>query len=60
MTSAARSRAEQDFAAIEKRKKKKALSPQEEAARVIDENTARLRALRLTKEAKERAETLAK
>ena len=58
MVSASRLRAENRFAAIEKRQKK-VLSEQEEAVRAVNENTARLKALRLAKEAKDRAEKLA-
>ena len=46
--------AETRFAALEKRQLK-VLSKQEEAERAINENTARLRALRLAKEAEDRA-----
>lgn len=55
MISAARTRAESNFAALEKRQQK-VLSEQEEAARAVSENTARLKALRLAKEAQDRAE----
>ncbi len=55
MISASRARAENRFAALEKRQLK-VLSEQEEAERAISENTARLRALRLAKEAEDRAE----
>ncbi len=55
MISASRSHAENRFAAMEKRQHK-ALSEQEVAERAINENTARLKALRLAKEAKDRAE----
>jgi hypothetical protein len=51
LISIARTRAEERFATIEKRQQA-ALSEQEEAARKISENTARLRALRLAKDAK--------
>ena len=59
MISASRSHAENRFAALEKRQLK-VLSQQEEAERAVDENTARLRALRLAKEAKDRAKKPAK
>lgn len=55
MISAARTRAENHFTAIEKRQKK-ALSEQEAAAVAVSENTARLKALRLAKEAEDLAE----
>ena len=54
MISAKRSQADNRFAALEKRQLK-VLSEREEAERVVDENTARLRALRLAKEAEDRA-----
>jgi len=54
MISASRGHAENRFAALEKRQLK-VLSEQEEAERAINENTARLRALRLAKEAEDRA-----
>ncbi len=50
MISISRTRAENRFAAIEKRQQK-VLSDQEETARKTSENTTRLRALRLAKEA---------
>ena len=50
MISIARTRAENRFAALEKRQQV-VLSEHEETARTISENTARLRALRLAKEA---------
>ena len=53
--SVSRTRAENRFAAIEKRQQK-VLSEQEETARAISENTARLKALRLAKEAKDLAD----
>ena len=53
MISALRTRAENRFAALEKRQLK-VLSEQEEAERSINENTARLKALRLAKEAEDR------
>ncbi len=59
MISAVRSHAENRFAALEKRQLK-VLSEQEEAERAVDENTARLRALRLAKEAEDRAKKPAK
>ena len=59
MVSASRSHAENRFAALEKRQLK-VLSEQEEAERAINENTARLRALRLAKEAEDRAAKPAK
>lgn len=52
MVSIERSIAEKKFASLEKRNK--ALSELEEAARLVDENTARLKALRLAKEEKDR------
>lgn len=58
MISASRTHAERHFTATEKRQKK-ALSGQEEAARVVNEKTNRLKALRLAKEAKDQAEELA-
>ena len=45
-----RTRAEMSFAAIEKRQEP-VLSEQEEAARMVREKSARLKALRLTKQA---------
>ena len=59
MISAVRSPAENRFAVLEKRQLK-VLSEQEEAEVAIDENTARLRALRLAKEANNRAAKPAK
>ena len=59
MISATRMHAETRFAALEKRQLK-VLSEQEEAERAINENTARLRALRLAKEAEDRAAKPAK
>ena len=50
MISISRTRAENRFAAIEKRQQE-VLSDQEETARKTSENTTRLRALRLAKEA---------
>lgn len=51
MISIARTRAQEHFAAIEKRQQA-ALSEQEEAAFKISEKTARLRALRLARDTK--------
>ena len=59
MISASRNHAENRFAALEKRQLK-VLSEQEEAEREINENMARLKALRLAKEAEDRAEKPAK
>lgn len=59
MISAVRTQAENRFAALEKRQTR-VLSEQEEAERAVDENTARLRALRLAKEAEDRAKKPAK
>ncbi len=59
MISASRIHAENRFAAIE-RLQLKALSEQEEAERAVNENTARLRTLRLAKEAEDRAAKPAK
>lgn len=50
MISISRTRAENRFAAIEK-SQQKALDEQQEKAQKISENTARLKALRLAKEA---------
>lgn len=52
MISISRTRAENRFAAIEK-SQKKALNEQEEKKLMVSENTARLKALRLAKEADE-------
>jgi len=54
MISISRTRAESRFAAIEKRQKE-VLTEQEETSRRISENTARLKALRLAKEASDLA-----
>ena len=54
MISISRTRAENRFAAIEKRQKE-VLTEQEETARMVSENTARLKALRLAKEANDLA-----
>lgn len=54
MISILRTRAENRFAAIEK-SQQKAINEQEEKARKVSENTARLKALRLAKEAKDLA-----
>ena len=51
MSSNTRTRAEMSFAAIEKRIRP-VLSVQDEAARIVREKSARLKALRLIKEAK--------
>jgi hypothetical protein len=59
MISAKRSQAENRFAALERRQLK-VLNEHEEAERAVDENTARLRALRLAKEAEDRAAKPAK
>lgn len=59
MISISRARAEDCFAAIEKRQPA-GLNAHEEAARAISENTTRLRALRLAKEAAELANKPAK
>ncbi|HEY4202861.1 MAG TPA: hypothetical protein VGM83_20100 [Devosiaceae bacterium] len=59
MISAIRLRAETRFAEIEKRQQR-ALNEQEQISRAVDENTARLKALRLAKEARERLEAEAK
>ena len=59
MISAVRTQAENRFAALEKRQTR-VLSEHEEAERAVDENTARLRALRLAKEAEDRAAKPAK
>ena len=59
MISAVRSQAENRFAALEKQQTR-VLSEQEDAERAVDENTARLRALRLAKEAEDRAAKPAK
>lgn len=56
MASQLRTKAEERFAAIEKARQT-ILSEHEEAAQKIAENTARLRALRLAKEAKDLAES---
>lgn len=56
MISISRTRAENRFAAIEKRQQE-VLSDQEEAARKISENTTRLRALRFAKEAMDLADS---
>ena len=50
MKSNTRTRAEMSFAAIEKRQKP-VLSEQDEAARIVREKSARLKALRLNREA---------
>lgn len=55
MISISRTRAENRFAAIEK-SQQKAINEQEEKALRISENTARLKALRLAKEAADLAE----
>ena len=55
MISAQKINAEDRETALQKRRSK-ALSEQEEAERAVNENTARLRALRLAKEAEEQAE----
>jgi len=59
MISISRTRAEGRFAAIEKRQQA-GLSAQEETARAISEKTARLKALRLAKEATDLANKPAK
>jgi len=59
MISATRLRAESRFAEIERRQQK-ALSEQEEEALAIAENTARLKALRLEREANDRVKDLMK
>lgn len=59
MISISRTRAENRFATIERRQQA-ALSEQEETARMISENTVRLKALRLAKEAKNLANAPAK
>ena len=51
MSDAAKARAREQFAAIQKKKAEQALSDQEEALQKRMEHTARLRALRLAKEA---------
>lgn len=59
MISISRTRAENRFAAIEKRQQA-VLNEREEAARALSANTARLKALRLAKEAADLANTPAK
>lgn len=59
MISISRTRAENHFAAIEKRQQA-ALSVHEEAALAARQNTARLKALRLARDAKELANCPAK
>ena len=51
MSDAAKARAREQFAAIQKKKAEQALSEQDEAFQKRVENAARLRALRLAKEA---------
>lgn len=59
MISASRTRAKKLFDALDK-KKLKGISEQEKAECAINEKTARLRALRLAKEAADQAEKSAK